>query len=147
MTEGVGQDKLPALGTSPHVLPHSKRVQAICKQPPHPGPCSCVQPAPRGRDKRRALKDKASSSSERMFLLFDASSMQQPRAVSTSLPACPPLLWAGPSCQKGSSHMTSAHFCSGSFSAKRKTIRCQVASRKHPRSCLFQHQFLPNNLK
>lgn len=98
------------------------------------------------RTDARFLKDMTWTFLERMFLLFDASQTQQPRAVSIPLPLTP-LLSTDPSCLECSSHMISPHFCLWSFSAKRKTIRCQIASRKHPRSRLFQHKFLPKNLK
>lgn len=75
-------------------------------------------------------------------LLHLAHSSQEQRGAH-----CPDPLPPHISGLQGSSHMVPPHFCLWSFSAKRKTIRCQIASRKHPRSCLFQHKFLPESLK
>ena len=55
--------------------------------------------------------------------------------------------WCPDPAAASSGHVTSPPFCLWGFSAKRKTNRCQIASRKHPRSCLFQPKSLPKNLK
>lgn len=68
---------------------------------------------------------------------------QQPSAASVHRPACPSFPGSG----AAGVTWPPAHFCLWSFSAKRKTIRCQIASRQPPRSCLVQRDLLPKNLK